>query len=1150
MQQITRGDYLKDLITIYIENNLQTDLTDLYESFIFQCGDIQQFLTPAQVIKISLNEQESQLLKNTNVTYLAGITKDGHKETFNGSLSFNTRGEVVYYEPPVSTVTPSTTVTETTCGCRGINGFFSNCSQPAIKAYFTLNYVPTKLSELTNDTDFQDGADIAESISLHNTSTEAHTYIQSLIANNTEAIALETSTRASETEALSISIGAETTAREEAVSLAIQTTEAYTDTIVSSATTAINTTIGTLASLTTTSTTDIVSAINSEVSDRQGADSNLQTQIDGLAAASDVKDIVGTYADLENYDTSHLGNNDIIKVLTDETHNNQPSYYRYNKSTDTFSYIGSESAAYTKAQSDSIFVTKTTTINNKALSSDITLSASDVSALPSTTTINDLTTTAQQNALNSGVTSTVVAQVGTNTSAIASNTSAITGLKDLSNLTATGEARLHALKSYADKGELLTDAEGLADVIEYAHSSFDKSKFIKSGSPIISDSGLAYGFTSGNTLSANVSIGATDNFTFIIPVMVTDSVSTTRGIGNLRNTSQDDQVVRMRIESSRLRVNGFGGAIGNFDSRSNTISTNAQYYIKVDRNGNTVTINYYDENFNKITDTTLNETFDITGYTINSIDLLRIGLIASTAGKEGLVINLKEIDLRVNGLPVFSGHKTGIGIIKPINFTTVANNSANTNPILPFSSNGLTITEDGIAKGFQSGTNYLRTPIKTTDLLNKSWKVETRFKPADVISPYALNMFKFTDPSSQNGAQGNGGMGFNANTKYMVFQYKTGDSSESSSNSYKQISLANYMNEYVTASYEFDIITGTYTFKAYRENGTLIGTQSYAAITTNKQLYYINTESTYIITIGTGYSGTDTTGGNIDLNGYKIHANGDLIYQPLLRIPYTQSSNQYGAKVVDSVYRDRVTDAWEQGYGNRYYTLDETNGKFTLPMGDVYGLIESSIPNYIGKNILSIGVFGGSFATNNYAQTAFNKWIEKLGVSYKTYAVGGAGFVQGTNFVTQATNAGVHDIYVIWCSTNDFTNSNAIGTSSDVYGTDTTCWANFKEVVRLCYAKNPKAKICLFTSSPHLSSSQGNEEGRGSTTTYTNTLKEHVEAQKAMCAFYSLPCLDQYNNSQQNGFNYNLVTGGSGFHLTPYGYELLANRQIGFLAEL
>lgn len=67
------------------------------------------------------------------------------------------------------------------------------------------------------------------------------------------------------------------------------------------------------------------------------------------------------------------------------------------------------------AQQDlSGYVPTSRKINNKALTSDITLTASDVSALPSSTTINDLTTTAQQNALNSGITSTDVTQITTN----------------------------------------------------------------------------------------------------------------------------------------------------------------------------------------------------------------------------------------------------------------------------------------------------------------------------------------------------------------------------------------------------------------------------------------------------------------------------------------------------------------------------------------------------------------------------------------------------------------------------------------------------------------------------------------------------------------------------------------------------------------
>lgn len=70
-------------------------------------------------------------------------------------------------------------------------------------------------------------------------------------------------------------------------------------------------------------------------------DEGLQTQIDDIKAASDVVDIVGTYADLQNYDTSKLNDNDIIKVLADETHDNDVTYYRWSTSTQSFTYIGS-----------------------------------------------------------------------------------------------------------------------------------------------------------------------------------------------------------------------------------------------------------------------------------------------------------------------------------------------------------------------------------------------------------------------------------------------------------------------------------------------------------------------------------------------------------------------------------------------------------------------------------------------------------------------------------------------------------------------------------------------------------------------------------------------------------------------------------------
>lgn len=121
--------------------------------------------------------------------------------------------------------------------------------------------------------------------------------------------------------------------------------------------------------------------LSNEVTNRENADNALQAQIDGIAASSDVVDIVGTYAELQSYDTQHLKDNDIIKVLQDETQNNATTYYRWSTATESFTLIGQEGPYYTKAAADSQFVPQTRTINGKALSSNITLNASDVSAL-------------------------------------------------------------------------------------------------------------------------------------------------------------------------------------------------------------------------------------------------------------------------------------------------------------------------------------------------------------------------------------------------------------------------------------------------------------------------------------------------------------------------------------------------------------------------------------------------------------------------------------------------------------------------------------------------------------------------------------------------------------------------------------------------
>ena len=140
--------------------------------------------------------------------------------------------------------------------------------------------------------------------------------------------------------------------------------------------------------------------IATEAETRDAADLNLQEQIDAISSSSDVVDVVGTYAELQDYDTSKLGDNAIIKVLVDETHGDAISYYRWNDTTEEFTYIGGQGPFYTKSETDATFVPQTRTINGKGLNSDVVLTAVDVNALPASTvipTVNDATLTIQKN---------------------------------------------------------------------------------------------------------------------------------------------------------------------------------------------------------------------------------------------------------------------------------------------------------------------------------------------------------------------------------------------------------------------------------------------------------------------------------------------------------------------------------------------------------------------------------------------------------------------------------------------------------------------------------------------------------------------------------------------------------------------------------
>lgn len=123
------------------------------------------------------------------------------------------------------------------------------------------------------------------------------------------------------------------------------------------------------------------SELSAEELARQNADNNLQGQIDAITVSSDVIDVVGTYTDLENYDTQHVKANDIIKVLQDSTHNDSLSYYRWviTENVGAWTYVGSEGPFYTKSEADVLLQAKQ---NVLTAGKGITLNNDVISAVP------------------------------------------------------------------------------------------------------------------------------------------------------------------------------------------------------------------------------------------------------------------------------------------------------------------------------------------------------------------------------------------------------------------------------------------------------------------------------------------------------------------------------------------------------------------------------------------------------------------------------------------------------------------------------------------------------------------------------------------------------------------------------------------------
>ena len=198
----------------------------------------------------------------------------------------------------------------------------------------------------------------------------------------------------------------------------------------------------------------------------------------------------------------------------------------------------------------------------------------------------------------------------------------------------------------------------------------------------------------------------------------------------------------------------------------------------------------------------------------------------------------------------------------------------------------------------------------------------------------------------------------------------------------------------------------------------------------------------------------------------------------------------------------------------------------------------------------SVAVFGGSVSVITASDSAKNMWNEYLGMRITNYGVPGAGFssLQGKSVQQQVDEAGEFDIYVLWASTNDYTNDRAVGSYTDY--TEFDGYDNSKLIsqagginycIKRIYELNPNADIYFFTSSKAFIDRGGYDPF------FANGMNQYVEMQKEVCSLHGIPVLDQFSLGGYNIYNKHLYYRDA-IHMNALGYKKLGELQVPFLA--
>ena len=486
-------------------------------------------------------------------------------------------------------------------------------------------------------------------------------------------------------------------------------------------------------------------------------------------------------------------------------------------------------------------------------------------------------------------------------------------------------------------------------------STFDKSKFTVVGSPTITDDGVASRFVAQSSyIKTALTIDFTSAQSFEIAFSITTPIAPAEqpytGVLSASDLGNNEYiVVGYELQNNRF-VYGVGSPTGTFwnVNSSSSVKPNTKYHIKIKVNNTTVVIQKSTDNINWETDASgsLNSSLNLNSSLFFGVDR---GKIRPFKGS----IDLSQFSITVDGKEVFSGNKTGIDTIKADNYEVVGSP---------------TISDDGVITT-SVGINTYKDSVRSQSItLSNSEKFCIFCKLpkraiGDIYGVLRLQQTGTTDNNNYNFNLearrdiGSSGVGY----RFVYFV------TENNVRSVKTLDfqIPEILNQDVSVKIEYSAEQNTIRIYKYINNQEILITSR----TLTAPLSYIDEYGYLHIGMTQGYS--------INLNSFKIYVDGNLVYQPCLKIPYTQSKT--GSKIVDGVYRDRVWDMYNQFGYTHYYTLGDTD--FTLATCKGSDIIESG-ENYEQTADLTLKQWGSAtsgqtvnllpYKDTNYAVTLVN----------------------------------------------------------------------------------------------------------------------------------------------------------------------------------